>query len=154
MELLVSVRSAAEVKAALSGGAHIIDAKEPSRGSLGPVSAEALTGILAQVPSGCAVSLALGDFVALDKVVSAVTSRELPSRTAPLYMKLGFAGASAADRIEPLIAGAVAASRQHPAAPGVVAVAYADSARAGTVPPETLIRIAARCGAGGCWTPR
>ena len=35
MRLLVSVRSAAEVRPALAGGADIIDAKEPARGSLG-----------------------------------------------------------------------------------------------------------------------
>ena len=35
MRLLVSVRSAAEVRPALAGGADIIDAKEPSLGSLG-----------------------------------------------------------------------------------------------------------------------
>ena len=35
MRLLVSVRSAAEVGPALAGGADIIDAKEPGRGSLG-----------------------------------------------------------------------------------------------------------------------
>src|SRR4051812_47948913 len=42
MELLVSVRSAKEVEAALAGGADIIDAKEPSRGSLGAVSPKVL----------------------------------------------------------------------------------------------------------------
>ena len=39
MQLLVSVRSAVEVAPALAGGADIIDAKEPDRGSLGAVSA-------------------------------------------------------------------------------------------------------------------
>ena len=42
MRLLVSVRSAAEARAALSGGADIIDAKEPSLGSLGAVGPLAL----------------------------------------------------------------------------------------------------------------
>ena len=35
MRLLVSVRSADEVGAALAGGAEIVDVKEPSRGALG-----------------------------------------------------------------------------------------------------------------------
>jgi (5-formylfuran-3-yl)methyl phosphate synthase len=149
MELLVSVRSGAEVEAALSGGAHIIDAKEPSRGSLGPVSSEALTDILAQVPGEHALSLALGDFAVPDEVVSAFSSRELPSRVGPLYLKLGFAGTSAPDRIESMITTAVTASRQQPAAPVVVVVAYADSARAETVRADTIIHIAAQCGAAG-----
>ena len=45
MRLLVSVRSAAEVAAALAGGADIIDAKEPSRGGLGAVDPEDLEAI-------------------------------------------------------------------------------------------------------------
>ena len=42
MRLLVSVRSADEVAAAMAGGADIIDAKEPARGSLGAVDAATL----------------------------------------------------------------------------------------------------------------
>ena len=51
MQLLVSVRSAAEVEAPLGGGADIIDAKEPDRGSLGPVPPATLAEILAPDPS-------------------------------------------------------------------------------------------------------
>ena len=36
-KLLVSVRSAAEAAAALEGGAHVIDVKEPLNGALGNV---------------------------------------------------------------------------------------------------------------------
>ena len=39
-QLLVSVRSAEEARAALEGGAALIDVKEPSRGSLGSASVE------------------------------------------------------------------------------------------------------------------
>ena len=41
MKLLVSVSNADEAFAAVEGGADIIDAKDPSRGALGPVSPEA-----------------------------------------------------------------------------------------------------------------
>ena len=47
MRLLVSVRAAAEVAPALAGGADIIDAKEPARGSLGAVSPTRLREIAA-----------------------------------------------------------------------------------------------------------
>jgi uncharacterized protein (UPF0264 family) len=149
MELLVSVRSGAEVAAALAGGADVIDAKEPSHGSLGPVSPEALADILAEVPAEQALSLALGDFAAPDEVLAAFTSRQMAARSAPLYLKLGFAGVSASDRLEAMIATAVAASHRHLASPLVVAVAYADWARAATAPPETISRIALECGAAG-----
>ena len=149
MELLVSVRSGAEVEPALAGGADIIDAKEPAHGSLGPVSAAVLTEILSQVPGDQALSIALGDFSDPDEVFAAVASRPLPARPAPLYLKLGFAGVSASDRLETMIATAVAASQWHQASPLIVVVAYADAVRAGTASPDTIRQIAAECGAAG-----
>jgi len=44
MRLLVSVRDASEARAALAGGAGIIDAKEPLNGPLGAVSSDVLLG--------------------------------------------------------------------------------------------------------------
>lgn len=149
MELLVSLRSAAEIGAALAGGADIIDAKEPGRGSLGAVTPEVLTEIMARVPAQMSVSVALGDFATPDEVVSAVTALQLPRRPAPLYLKLGFAGVRSEDRIESLIATAIAASTESVAAPRVVAVAYADATRAGTASPMTIRDLAARAGAAG-----
>jgi uncharacterized protein (UPF0264 family) len=149
MELLVSVRSGAEVAPALAGGADIIDAKEPYHGSLGPVSPEVLADILAQVPGEQALSLALGDFAAPNEVLAAFTSWPLGARSGPLYVKLGFAGVSAPDRLEAMVATAVAAAHQHEPSPLVVVVAYADSARAATASPDTIRRIAAECGAVG-----
>jgi uncharacterized protein (UPF0264 family) len=149
MELLVSVRSEAEVAPALAGGADILDAKEPYHGSLGPVSPQVLADIIAQVPGEQALSIALGDFVAPDEVVAAFSSRPLTPRSASLYLKLGFAGVSAPDRLETMIATAVGASHQHEASPLVVVVAYADSARAASASPDTISRIAAECGAAG-----
>ena len=48
MRLLVSVRSEEEARAALAGGAEIIDAKEPSRGALGAVE----IGVLREIVRG------------------------------------------------------------------------------------------------------
>ena len=149
MQLLVSVRSGAEVEPALTGGADIIDAKEPAHGSLGLVSAAVLAEILAQVPGERALSIALGDFFDSDDVLSAITSRPLPARPAPLYLKLGFAGVNACDRLETMIATAVAASEWHRASPRIVVVAYADSVRAETASPDTIRQIAAERGAAG-----
>ncbi len=149
MQLLVSVRSAAEVEAALAGGADIIDAKEPGRGSLGPVSPEVLAEIMARVPDHVSVSVALGDHTIPADVVGAVTSLRLSPRPGALYLKLGFAGLRSEAQIEGLIAAAVAASSESAAAPLVVAVAYADAARAETASPDAITRLAARAGATG-----
>ena len=57
MRLLVSVRSAEEVSAALAGGADIIDAKEPARGSLGRVTPAVLSAIAARTPASVPLSV-------------------------------------------------------------------------------------------------
>ncbi len=61
-ELLVSVRSVAEARAALAGGATLIDVKEPARGSLGRADAGAIEQILAAVGGRAPVSAALGEW--------------------------------------------------------------------------------------------
>ena len=149
MELLVSVRSAAEVRPALNGGADIIDAKEPSRGPLGAVSVDVLADIVARVPDDRRLSVALGDLTDPDAVICAVTRFRLPPRPSATYLKLGFAGVPSENRIERLIGTAVAASNETVTSPLIVAVAYADSARAGTVSPDAISRIAAEAGAAG-----
>ena len=45
-QLLVSVRSAEEAEAALAGGAHLIDIKEPTRGALGHADATTIADIV------------------------------------------------------------------------------------------------------------
>jgi uncharacterized protein (UPF0264 family) len=149
MELLVSVRSGAEVEPALTGGADIIDAKEPARGSLGLVSDAVLAEILAEVPEDQALSIALGDFSEPDDVLAAITARPLPARHGPLYFKLGFVGVGERDRLEMMIATAVAASEWHQASPRIVVVAYADGVRTETASPDTIRQIAAERGAAG-----
>lgn len=61
MHLLVSVADAADASAAVEGGADIIDAKDPARGALGPVSPRTLAAIIASVAGRRPVSAALGD---------------------------------------------------------------------------------------------
>jgi uncharacterized protein (UPF0264 family) len=149
MRLLVSVRSAIEVGPALSGGADIIDAKEPGRGSLGAVSADVLAQILDRVPPERALSVALGDFTAPDQVRTAVSSLFLPRRPAPIYLKLGFAGVHSPEEVAWLISCAVRAALVHPASPRIVAVAYADALRAGVPSPHVILRLAAVASAAG-----
>jgi hypothetical protein len=61
MRLLVSVTGPAEVRAAIEGGADIIDAKDASRGALGAVTASVMRDIVAAVGGDRPVSVALGD---------------------------------------------------------------------------------------------
>src|SRR5262245_29817612 len=61
--LLVSVRSADEARAALVGGADLIDIKEPSRGPLGPAEPEVIDSIVAAVAGRVPVSAAPGEWL-------------------------------------------------------------------------------------------
>src|SRR5262245_51567751 len=63
MQLLVSVSSAEEVRAAIDGGADIIDAKDPALGPLGAVSPDALRRIHAATEGTLTLSAALGDAI-------------------------------------------------------------------------------------------
>ena len=149
MQLLVSVRSAAEVGAALCGGADIIDAKEPRLGSLGQVSSDVLGAILDRVPPDREVSVALGDFGRPQDVRTAIESLPLVCKHSATYLKLGFAGSSEEDLIITLLQSAVTASSSHRARPRIIAVAYADAEHAGSVAPEAIGRAASQAGAAG-----
>jgi uncharacterized protein (UPF0264 family) len=61
--LLVSVRSAEEARAAVEGGASVVDVKEPDRGPLGRASASTWRAVRQVVPSTIPVSVALGELL-------------------------------------------------------------------------------------------
>jgi uncharacterized protein (UPF0264 family) len=147
MRLLVSVRAGEEVAAALAGGADIIDAKEPARGSLGPVSADVLLAIAARVPESVPLSAALGDFTMPDAVRRAVAGAEVPGRRARTYVKLGFAGERSEAAVTSLVAAALDAAAATPVQAIVVPVAYADHESAGSPVPEDVLRAATAAGA-------
>jgi uncharacterized protein (UPF0264 family) len=149
LQLLVSVRSADEVEPALAGGADIIDAKDPNRGSLGAVDRDVLSEIFQRVPNDRAVSVALGDVTSPDEVCCALQGLELPERQAPTYLKLGFAGVQSASEVGRLIETAVSFTKSLAISPAVVAVAYADPERAGTIPPALIPPLAKAAGAAG-----
>jgi uncharacterized protein (UPF0264 family) len=149
MRLLVSVRSAAEAAAALEGGAHIIDAKEPSRGSLGPVSAPVLREIADQVPEEIPLSVALGDLAAAAQASDILGELDLEPRTGGTFLKVGFAAGSSEEVIRDLLGDAVNAAASLRCGPRLVAVSYADHACAGVPPPGAVSRLAIGAGASG-----
>ena len=149
MRLLVSVRSAGEAEEALAGGADIVDAKEPSSGSLGAVAPATLRRIAAAVPSAIPLTVALGDFARADLSAAAVTAvPSLPRRLAPIYFKLGFAGAALRD-VERILAAALESASIRDDRPLLVAAAYADHEEAHAPAPGVVTEIAARLGLAG-----
>jgi uncharacterized protein (UPF0264 family) len=149
MRLLVSVRSASEVGAALVGGADIIDAKEPRHGSLGAVSRRTLASITTVVPPECPLSIALGDLTTQPEVERSISSLELPPREAPTYLKLGFAAVPSSEAIERLLRTAVAVASEHRSAPKIIAVGYADPTAAGAASPWEIHGAALRSHCSG-----
>lgn len=134
--LLVSVRAAAEVEAALAGGADLIDVKEPGKGPLGPAEHEVVQAVIAAVAGRVPVSAALGEWSA-NALTEAVWHLELPLN----YVKWGLAG-------YPHTPGwgddLLTTRRAVPARTEVVCVAYADWQRAKTVPPAEVAKFARR----------
>jgi uncharacterized protein (UPF0264 family) len=144
VRLLVSVRSPDEVRAALRGGADIVDAKDPSRGTLGPVADDVLEAIVAQVPPHVGLSVALGDVGSVEATRAAFGALRMNRRATP-YVKLGFGGVSEEGELLRLLDAAADAAARHPARPRLVAVACAD--RDGSA--KVILRGAGQAGAAG-----
>jgi uncharacterized protein (UPF0264 family) len=143
MQLLVSVANAAEAAAALAGGADIIDAKDPLKGALGPVSLDSLRAIAATVVNARPVTAALGDYGDEGDVEQA--ARDYATAGASL-VKIGFAGINDAFRVQTVLNAAVHAIRNTHG--GVVAVAYLDRKHL-DLSPAMMIDVAATAGAAG-----
>ena len=135
MRLLVSVRDASEARAALAGGADIIDAKEPLNGPLGAVSPDVLHKIAAAVGNAAPVSAALGDLWEHDLVDRAVAARE----AGVTFVKVGFAGMRGRQQLHGDVLAIARAAR--PSA--LVLVAYADFDEADAPSPAEILALAA-----------
>jgi (5-formylfuran-3-yl)methyl phosphate synthase len=147
MRLLVSVTNAAEASDAIAGGADIIDAKDVLAGALGAVTTTVFREIHAMVSGSRLVSAALGD--AADEA-SVERDAAAFSTAGAAWVKVGFAAIASPARVAALIRAAVSgagASAGKSRSGDVVAVAYADADRMASLPPETLLAIAAREGA-------
>ena len=133
--LLVSVRSAAEARAAVEGGAGFVDVKEPSRGPLGRADYDVWAAVLAAVPHGTPVSVALGE------IGEWGDERPDPARFHGFsFRKLGLAGAG------PGWAESWARLRRRWGdGPSWVAVVYADWQRADAPPPDHVLDAALAC---------
>jgi uncharacterized protein (UPF0264 family) len=146
VQLLVSVCDAAEARAALEGGADIIDAKDPMRGALGALPLGRLRQIREAVGDERPLSAALGDAARPADIERATRAA---AAVGAMYVKVGFFGIQSARRAAVLLGVAVHASRAINPATGVVAVAYADVSRTGSPPPSAMIDLAERAGAVG-----
>lgn len=140
--LLVSVVDSSEAAEAAGAGAHVVDAKDPSRGALGAVGAGALLGILRACPPGVETSAALGD---LRDFRAPDGAGGLPLT----YVKVGLGGETdpwRAERALEEVAARLGADRP----PHLIVASYADHGRGGSPPPASVPALARRAGARGC----
>lgn len=128
-KLLVSVRSAAEARAALAGGADLIDVKEPSRGPLGAADSDVIRDVLDVVGGRGPVSAALGEWLVW-------ADRPVPDGLE--FAKFGMAG------LPELQTSTLTSIRRSNYARHTVLVAYADFRRAQSPDPEGLAAAAVR----------
>lgn len=128
-KLLVSVRSAAEARAALLGGADLIDVKEPARGALGAADPEVIREVVAAVGGAVPVSAALGEWA---------DWRGEPVPSGLSFAKWGMARQAEGD-MRPVFE-----VRMTLAATSPVLVAYADFRRADSPDPHWLAEAAVR----------
>lgn len=92
IQLLVSVRDAAEAAVASQAGVDIIDVKEPSQGPLGFAGVDAITSVLSAVSDVAKVSAALGECSEWPTEALGVANATKGFQTALSYVKLGLAG--------------------------------------------------------------
>lgn len=142
--LLVSVRSQDEARAAVAGGAAIIDVKEPSRGSLGMAQSSTWRRVREVVPPSTMVSVALGE------LADWVTTEPLtiPDRdwSGIDFRKVGLADAGSAWRdrwsqLRSLLSGPP--TKRPEDRPKWVAVAYLDWEAARSPDPTSIIDASA-----------
>jgi uncharacterized protein (UPF0264 family) len=143
--LLVSVRDPDEARAALAGGADIVDAKDPASGALGPLPAPVLRQIRDALPPGTAFTVALGDAPSAAAIGGQLAGL-LPGEV--LFAKVGFAGLRTESEVRDALARAGEAIR-FLAPCRLVAVAYADWESAGAPSPAAVVAAAAASGAAG-----
>ena len=146
--LLVSVITAAEVAAAVEGGADIVDVKDPREGSLGAPRPDLIRAVHACTPPERPVSAAIGDMPHLPG--TAALAGLAAATCGAAYVKVGLLGSRRpADAVDLLQAVVRAVADVAPTA-RVMATAYADGAASRLLPPHLLPEVAAAAGAHGC----
>jgi uncharacterized protein (UPF0264 family) len=138
--LLVSVRNSIEALAALEGGAHVIDVKEPNRGSLGSASRQTIEDVIRAVDGRAPVTAAVGELIDL------VTRLDpMPARLS--LFKIGLARCRALPNWKSHWLQGIGQLWPHSgAATHAVAVAYADWQTAGAPDPQSVLAAAVDAG--------
>lgn len=136
--LLVSVRNAAEAVTALSGGADIVDVKEPNRGALGAADPATIASIERAVDGRALVTAAMGELTDLSHDAIVPLARRIPAGVA--LFKIGLANCDSIANWQATWRNTIAALQSNaPNPPQSVAVVYADWRSAGSPRPDDVL---------------
>jgi uncharacterized protein (UPF0264 family) len=145
MRLLVSPMNIDEARAALAGGADILDVKNPKEGSLGANFPWAIRAVVDLAGGRVPVSATIGDLdykpgtASLAALGAAISGAD--------YVKAGLLGVKTQSQAEKMLEGIVKAVKDFDPSKKVVAAGYSDYSRAGCVSPMLLPAAAAKAGA-------
>jgi uncharacterized protein (UPF0264 family) len=134
-----------EARAALAGGADILDVKNPKEGSLGANFPWAIRAVVDLAGGRVPVSATIGDLdykpgtASLAALGAAVSGAD--------YVKAGLLGVKTRTQAEEMLEGIVKAVKDFDSGKKVVAAGYSDYIRAGCVSPMLLPAAAAKAGA-------
>ena len=141
MKLMISVRDEIEAAAAASGGADIIDVKNPAEGSLGAQQPDVIKAIANAVPAGIPVSASIGDVPNLPGTVALAGLGAAMCGVS--FVKVGLLGARTPQEAASLLEALARALAITDRTVGLVACAYADAALVGSLDPLHLPEAAA-----------
>jgi len=145
MKLLVSPMNIVEARAALAGGADIIDVKNPKEGSLGANFPWAIRAVVDLAKGQVPVSATIGDLDykpgtgSLAALGAAVSGAD--------YIKAGLLGVRTQEQAVEMLEGITKSVKDYDPDKKVVAAGYSDYVRANSVSPMLLPIAAAKAGA-------
>jgi len=146
LRLLVSVVDRDEALEALTGGADIVDVKNPVEGSLGASLPRMIRAVREAVPPGTAeVSATIGDLPDLPGTASLAALGAAACGVD--YVKAGLYGVRAPERALHLLREVCRAVKEYRPSVKVVGAGYADFRAAGSLDPMELPRLAHKSGA-------
>jgi (5-formylfuran-3-yl)methyl phosphate synthase len=144
MRVLISPKNEFEAKAAVDGGADIIDVKNPDEGSLGANFPWVIRQIRSLVPHSIEVSATIGDFPHLPGSASLAALGAAVSGAN--YVKVGLKGSKTRDEAIFLMQHVTRSVKEYDIKTKVVLAGYADYHRATTLDPFLLPEIARSAG--------
>ncbi len=145
MKLLVSPINPTEAKAALDGGADIVDVKNPKEGSLGANFPWMIRAVIEAIESKKPVSATIGDFNFKPGTASLAALGAAASGAD--YIKIGLYDIQTTDQAEELLSNVVQSIKGYDPNKFAVAAAYADYRRINSISPLLLPEVGAKVSA-------